>query len=720
MDSKRDFRVILHPTASIWEIRRGLDPGSDDSVDLSEFVTQGSQTAFDVNITLKFRRELFGAAQPAPNQVLEIQLQQRGEWKTCWLGIVDALNGYTLSRGERSMQLIAKSRDQQDIWRKTNRLTPLFPQLTDLTYIAQRVARSAEMKGDEIVLPRSSYTTAHTNTQLADMNAWDMVTQVFMALGWTPYMDGLGRLRAADRNLQGRRPDVVLRDERLIKVGGQRQRPPKSRVRVLWLNPTLKKEKRQGRMLGSPVTITLGWFIPYWKKTVWFSEDHTQRAENTYINTETSSSVNQYPKTIGIDLVREEWIQQEENKGKLSFVSYHSILAMLAALTTIILKIKTRSDFVAGRLDVPDLKAPTHLEAGGIGFSEVVGVITLNPATNPTLTTRPKSSLLESVAMYSWMLLAMTIGTGTYEIWGTPYDWVHARNVSEAFDSSVPIWVDNVEDIESDFMVNEEHAKATAIRELIYQARAANKWSATIVDDPRIEFGDILQFDDGSQLYVEDYTRSLERGSEATLEVKGFLIPVTAVVRGTGFIGATINPPEIATAPGGGGSAPSPGGGGTPAPGNKGIGHKPNPPTEPLTSLSQVHWIDHDISGWPETYPLEVHFPREGSITLEQQGTSNWPLNPDGGAGNAWIFVYRDGQWYAGTWEWMLQNQKTKFRENLMETGAIAKPLKDFTVQPGEVYGFMVSGVARYGPNNIQERTSLAYPVTWPDTGTPR
>jgi hypothetical protein len=682
-------------------------------VDLSEFVTQGTQTAFDVTVTLKFRRELFGTAQPAPNQILEIQLQQKGVWKPVWLGIVDSLHGYTLSRGERSMQLTAKSRDQQDIWRNTNRLTPLFPQLTELTYIAQRVARSAEMKGDEIVLPRSSYTTAHTNTQLADMNAWDMVSSVFTALGWTPFMDGQGRLRGADRNLQGRRPDVVLADERLIKVGGQRQRPPKSRVRVLWLNPTLKKEKRQGRLLGKPETITMGWFIPYWKRTVWFSDDHTQRAENTYLNRETSYSVNEFARVwLKFDFVEENWIQQEENKGKLSLINWQFIPA-LATFIAMIKIIGSKKDHVLGTIPLP---ADGALETPV--FGPVTGVIT------PThLMTEPSAigSKLEAVLVGAWAMMTMTIGTGTYEIWGTPYDWVHARNVSEAFDSSVPIWVDNVVDIESDFMVNEEHAKTTAIRELIYQARAANKWSATIVDDPRIEFGDILQFDDGSQLYVEDFSRSLERGSQAVLDVQGFLIPVTQVIPGTGFIGATINPPEIATpAPGGGGSEPAPGPGGTPAPGNKGIGHRPNPPTEPLTSLSQVHWIDHDISGWPETYPLEVHFPREGSITLEQQGTSNWPLNPDGGAGNAWIFVYRDGQWYAGTWEWMLKNQKTKFRENLMETGAIAKPLKDFTVQPGEVYGFMVSGVARYGPNNIQERTSLAYPVTWPDTGTPR
>ena len=40
-DSKKDVRVILHPTAAIHEVRRGQTPASDDSIDLSQFVTQG-------------------------------------------------------------------------------------------------------------------------------------------------------------------------------------------------------------------------------------------------------------------------------------------------------------------------------------------------------------------------------------------------------------------------------------------------------------------------------------------------------------------------------------------------------------------------------------------------------------------------------------------------------------------------------------------------------
>ncbi len=529
-DTRRDIKVILHPTASIPEIRRGLDPGSDDSVDLSEFVTAGSQSAFECTITLEFNRELFGDAQPKSHQILEIQLKDQGEFKTCWLGIIGPISNYILERGKRSMQLIARSRDSHDVWRNTKRVTPLFPQLTELTYIAMRIARSAGLQGDEILLPPSSYTTAHSNTQLADMNAWDMLESVFLPIGWTPFIDCLGRLRAAQRGLQGRQADLVLDDSRLIKVGGQKVVPPKSRVRVLWLDPILKKDIKQGQMLASE-TITLGWFLPYWKQTVYFSDDRTQRAEGTYMRPNPSANLSIGHVQIGY-FVRESWKQQAENKGKLSFVNLqtYAVAAMLAA------------SWLAHQ-------TPDPVVTAGVGAT-----------TGETVPTVPTSgSYLQGLAEAALIYMLLAVGTGKYEIWGNPYDWVHARNISEAFDSSVPVWVDNSVDVESDFIVNEEHAKAVAIRELIYQARAANKWSVTMADDPRIEYGDILEFTDGSQLFVEDFKRSLERGSTATLEISGFQIPVTKIVPGSGQVGSSASPPVVVTPPPtGGGDPPTP------------------------------------------------------------------------------------------------------------------------------------------------------------------
>jgi len=522
-DSKKDVKVILHPTAAIWEVRRGMDPGSDDSVDLSEFVSQGTQSVFEASVTLKFNRELFGDAQPAPNQILEIQLWQSGIWKPIWLGIIDAISSFTLQRGERSMVITAKTREQQDVWKSVKRLTPMFPQMTDFGYIAHRVARSAGMQGDEIILPQSAFSTKHSNTQMADMSAWEMLQQVCVPLGWSPFIDGLGRLRVASRELQHRTPDIILEDDRLIKVGGQRQRPPMSRVRVQWLNPTMKKYKKMDQQLGQSQTVTMGWFLPYWKRTFWFSDDKTLRAENARINwsKDHSQSANLFPQTPFGAFVSENFQQIAENKGRLLLINKAFAVALPLAIN-LIRATATRTDKVMGTINVTQ---PTLISdpLGG----PVFGTIPVDGTMLHTVPTPVTGSVFESIQLAAWVYIMMTIQNGVYEIWGTPYDWVHARNTSEAFDSSVPTYVDNVMDIENDFIVDESHAKAVAIRELIYSARSANRWSVTLVDDPRIEYGDILKFTDGSQLFVEDVSRQLERGSEAILDVQGFIIPLT-------------------------------------------------------------------------------------------------------------------------------------------------------------------------------------------------
>ena len=536
-DSKREVRVILHPTAAIWEVRRGLDPGSDDSIDLSDYVATASHSAFDANVTLKFNRELFGANQPKPNQILEIQLKQNGEWKPLWLGIIDAINSYTLQRGERSLQLIAKTREQQDIWKHTKRVTPLFPQMTNLSYMIHRIVRTAGMQHDEIVLLPTAMTTAHSNTQLADMNAWDMVQAICVPLGWTPFIDAMGRFRVADRSLQARIADAELTDERMVKVKGSRQRPPVSRVRVFWLNPTLKMNKQMAKQLAVK-SITVGWFLPVFWTHIDFSADKTQRATETYFKAK--PSVNRW-----IKFVKEKWTQQSPTGGRMFFDNKKNF-AMIA--TTLGVWIAMHK--------VPD---KVLIVTPGPGT-----IIDSPGATGSTIST---GRVQESIFLGIFMGLMMNLGSGNYEIWGMPYDWVHARNTSEAFDSSVPTWVDNAEDIETDFIVNEEHGKTVAIRELIYRARSANKWSVTIVDDPRIEYGDILKFPDGSQLYVEDFSRQLERGAEATLDVSGFLVgPVKSAA--AGIQGEVPNLPGL----GGGGGGPGGGVGGGGEGGGEGEG----------------------------------------------------------------------------------------------------------------------------------------------------
>jgi hypothetical protein len=125
-------------------------------------------------------------------------------------------------------------------------------------------------------------------------------------------------------------------------------------------------------------------------------------------------------------------------------------------------------------------------------------------------------------AQVAILLIMMSLGTGMYEIRGTPYDLVNARNTTEAIAEGVPDWLIQNQDISNDFVMNEAHAKALAGRELIYRYRESATYNAQILDDPRIEPGDIVELQDGSRIYVLDYQRNLTYGASALLDITGF------------------------------------------------------------------------------------------------------------------------------------------------------------------------------------------------------
>lgn len=592
LDSFRDFRVWLHPLASIGDVRKGR---ATDGVDLSPFLSEGSHSAFEARVTLKWNYELYGTLnQPKPNQILEIQMLQSGKFDVLWIGVIEAVSQFTVARGERSMQLTARSRDSLDQFRTAKRVTPLFPVMTNLGYILRRVAETVNLKDDEVVLPSTSISTAHSNTQLADMSAWEMLEASMIPAGWTPFIDNLGRLRAANRAVQGAEANIILTPERVKRVVANRNRSPVSRVRVKWLNPVLKKSKQQGRMLV-PVGVTFGWYLPFWKQTIWFSDDKTQRAENTKMITLVSANA------LWMPIVKEDYEQLAPNKGRITLIN--RIWGF-----TIMLLIGSWSVFIAAK----DMH--THPVLTG--------------ETGPPLP--PGMGKAEAFAMVAIMTIMIAIGNGQYEIWGTPYELAHARNTTEAFDISVPRWVDNPEDVECDFVMDEQHAQAIAVRELVYRAWSANKWQVEIVDDPRVEFGDILEFPDGTKIYVQDFQRAFTRGSEAILQVDGFVLSTT------GPVGQVIEGPNPTESPGPG----IPGTPGVPGP-QPGGPEDPGENKGPLIAPNMQAEVQRTMDEHPELDPVgEGDKGERGeivNITAQRLGSPPWgrkarrndPANPN-------------------------------------------------------------------------------------------
>jgi hypothetical protein len=474
-DAARAVMVLHHPTATPLQM---VNESASDAVDLSPFATSIRQSPSDATINVAWHRQLYGAAQPKPGEIMEIRL----DGQQLWWGIIEGLNDYRLQSGARSMSITARSRDAFPVWREVRRVTDIYPTGTPLAIIGRAIAAALDLSDEEIRLPFSVGYTMHSNTQLADLSAWDMLTQLFAPAGLMPMMDAHGRLKTLSREVT-RAPDVVLTEERINAVTGAQARSPLTAVRVKWLDPALTRVEQQDQQLAQ-ATITAGFFQRRQQQDVAFSGDASQRAENTYLVIKQSANSGLLP------VCDEAYAQTSQTAGRITLTTKSWAPALVAAGMGAML----------GASRLPDI-APT---GGGPTF--------------------PTGKIVHGAAELAVLLVMASIGTGMYEINGTPYDYVHARNTAEAYDSAAPPWQENIQDIENDFVGSEQAAQAYAVRELIYQARSASSYGLTIVDDPRIEPGDILQLPDASKVYVTDCSRDLSPGAAALLDVRGFQI----------------------------------------------------------------------------------------------------------------------------------------------------------------------------------------------------
>lgn len=495
LDSKSDVRVFLQPTASIEDVQAGVP---EDQWEITPWVTSGSQSAGEVAITVNFEEEFLGANQPFSQQVINVMAPGPGGWQNLWIGIVESISSYSLAFGQQSMTLTCRTRETQDVWKLTKYSTQLYPQGTNLTQIINDVLFQVGMDPSEILVPPSTVVTSHSNTQLAGVSAWEMIQTLFLPMGQVPIIDCLGRLRGVSKDLWGTQPTITYDDEsRLMRVNATRVRPPTTRYILEWLDPNLSKSQQVDRKLAE-CTMTAGFFTPILWKHLTFSPDGTQRAENTYLHINTSVNQFRIGGTTFLPCFLELWNQDTEIDGRLMIIT----LGWTYYVLSIALEIKKAA-----------AHQPDNVVVGGVGGG--------------TGFTIPVGRVVENAADIAIFTLLAAMGTGDYEIWGNPYDWIHARNTSEAYNQdaidSVP-WADNPVTVECDLIMDEAHAKAVCTRELIYLSASASSWTVTIVDDKRIEKGDIIEFSDGSQMYVLDFTRSLTPGSSNNLDVKGFLV----------------------------------------------------------------------------------------------------------------------------------------------------------------------------------------------------
>ena len=156
---------------------------------------------------------------------------------------------------------------------------------------------------------------------------------------------------------------------------------------------------------------------------------------------------------------------------------------------------------------------------------------------------------------------------------------------------------------------------------------------------------------------------------------------------------------------------------------------QPPPGTGDDIDPSTIRWLHTNVSGWAQTSTItdiRIRDVPAGGICIEHTQSGSWPgVNSRLGsvvAGNAWVFANIGGTWYGATYDWLRPGQickltvRGKHDRPSIELGPHTKqpPISGWVPRTGERVGFMVSTLARFGPEGDRQERSDIMVVTWP------
>ena len=175
---------------------------------------------------------------------------------------------------------------------------------------------------------------------------------------------------------------------------------------------------------------------------------------------------------------------------------------------------------------------------------------------------------------------------------------------------------------------------------------------------------------------------------------------------------------------GGGGDGGGGDGGGGDGGGGDGGGGSPDE-----IDLSQVVFLNYNISGWPITSTLTSVSISAGEICMPHTKAGKWPTTAETGSGvtveaNTWVIANVNGTWYAAIFEWQVPGGICKSLGSSLPATTVASqmkshvkfaPLTSWTPTSGEVVYIFVSALAWPGhvPILTEERSQVLRAV-WP------
>jgi hypothetical protein len=489
--------LSFNPSTDTWaEIISGTYGQT--PVELTEFV-QKMEHSFDrLAVTMVDSSSLVfhpdgGALRAALAQGRIIRLYEgfeglaESEWLVTFTGTVEGSYSWTYQRGELvQVSFTAFSRANNQAWKRRNVTSNSFTIGSDWGSMFSDIAKNVMLLEDaEVVVPEPWGVLFDKNSnQVVNYPPWDAMEQLTFGINAVPFFNGNGQLDLY--YITQNRVTHTLEDDKLLRKYEAKGSSAETinKVILTYLSNTLSRVDGPDQILAS-ATCTVGFFKREFDIPCFYSDERKTRSDNPRFVIKASANSGL------IKFCEEEMTQIDEFSSNIHVEV--SIFALLLATNLLI-------QYLAASA-IPD------------GVTAFGGGVTI-----------PIGSIIAAIALVGILFIMMCLGTGQYEIWGTPYEMVYLEQQAIALKSGTEFWQEREKEIRNDFISTVEQAQPLVINQLHYEVMKENPRTLLLRYDPRIEPGDVIEVSSGVKVWVENVSRPIGRafGDTHVMTVSGY------------------------------------------------------------------------------------------------------------------------------------------------------------------------------------------------------
>ncbi len=417
------------------------------------------------------------------------------EWIWTFTGTIEGTYAWTYERSKPvTVQFSAYNRANNQAWKRRNVTSQNFTIGSDWGSMFLNIVKDIMLMDDaEIVVPSPFGVLFDKNSnQVANYPPWDGIEQLIWGLSARPFFNGKGELDMY--SLTQDRVTQSLPDESYVVRYDARDGGAETinKVNLTYLSNTLSRVDGADQVLGTAM-ITTGFFRQSQSVDVYYSDERKVRSDNPRFVVK--QSVNSGLLPIG-------------SESMTKFDEFHSRIDVdmdvwVPALVTGLMALYIAAPLLPANYD----------------FGEALGLIG-----SVVVIDLPNGKIVQSIALVAILIIMASIGTGQYEVWGTPYEMVYLEKQYIAMKNNILFWQERETVIRNDFISTEEQARPLVLNQLHYEVMKEQPRSLVLRYDPRVERGDIIQLSNNVRIYVDAVKRNAIRasGDPLVMNVEGW------------------------------------------------------------------------------------------------------------------------------------------------------------------------------------------------------